>query len=80
MLQDFKTDDNLNYAQLKNAIVDGTNNQAAEVLLKVVDVCDTSKTSVDFVKCWADHGIYDCIYRQANGVAAEFPDECHLSV
>ena len=83
LLESFKTGNKLNYSDLEDVIVDelsGANAQEAEVLLSIVQECKHSQFGEDFVKCWAETGVLDCVYHEANQVAHALPDQCKLSV
>ena len=83
LLQDFQNGVNINLSELTDALSDeqsGPNSQDAEVLLAVVQECQDSKKTEEFIKCWADIGVHSCAFQEANEVAADYPDQCKLSL
>ena len=83
LLEDFMAGNKINYSTLKSEITSeltGSNSQEADVLLSIVEDCEDKMQAEDFVKCWAEIGVLDCVYQEADQVASEFPDKCVLSV
>ncbi|KAF0303459.1 hypothetical protein FJT64_024577 [Amphibalanus amphitrite] len=82
LLESFQSGNKLKYDELQSAVTNelsGANSEMAEKLMKVLFLCKSTKTSEDFVTCWAEIGVLSCIYQEANKVAAAFPDQCKLS-
>ncbi|XP_043199477.1 uncharacterized protein LOC122372590 [Amphibalanus amphitrite] len=79
LLDNFRNGNNLDISALENAI-ESSNAQNAADLLDVVEMCRGSKKTEDFVNCWADMGVFSCIFQEANQVASAFPSHCKLSV
>ena len=83
LLEDFMAGNKINYSTLKSEIsskLTGSNSQEAHVLLSIVKDCEDNTQAEDFFKCWAEIGVLDCVYQEANQGAFELPDKCVLTV
>ncbi|KAF0303503.1 hypothetical protein FJT64_024512 [Amphibalanus amphitrite] len=83
LLHNFQNGVNMDYDALKSALNSAftdTNAQEPKALLdEVVTKCESNRKTEDFVKCWAEAGVLNCVYKEANEIAAAHPELCKLS-
>ena len=81
---DFSTRNaNVNFYMLRKAIQNErrrTYSRQAIQLLKILKSCDYCDNPREFVECWANKGVIDCVYAEANEEASVFPNSCSVSV
>ena len=68
LLNNFKTDDVIDYPSLKIAIASNTSgdsSQDAEVLMSIVQQCEDNENAEHFAQCWAEIVVLDCVYQEA---------------
>ena len=83
-------DGSIDLQRLKSAIPYGA--PGAEQLQFVLNSCIRTQTAVgpgsgrvgnptaeEFVNCWADFGVLNCLRQQANEVAAQYPNSCDIT-